>query len=136
MKVLAKSVSELTTKEYQQCYSLNMRRRGMMQGKLKHCHQRQDSYRLSDALMIFDNKNRLLAWALVHQFRYATTPPHVYFYVRKANRRQGLGTILDRFARIKYGDIYVHPWDPTSRAFFDKVGIVGNGNTRTKTTAS
>lgn len=73
-------------------------------------------------IIIFAKKNRkIVGWALV--FPFAATY-HAHFYVARAFRRKGVGTILYNTAKElcwkKRRSIYCSSWDKTSARFFIK----------------
>lgn len=102
LTVMTKAVSQLTPEEYKACKSLNLRESGSM----KHTLQYQRSLDSTEhfAVMAWTDENVLAGWALVNP------SGRTWFYVRKAYRRQGVGSRLLQTAKRMAGEIEVEPW--------------------------
>lgn len=109
--VIVKRVCELTSKEYADCYRLNLRQRGMMQSKLSSCRTGNYGW----VFMLYDN-DRLLAWALV--FGYSQY--NAYFYTRVCERGKGYGSQLIKAIQSFTDKITVYPWNNSNDRFFSK----------------
>lgn len=115
-----KRVENLTPKEYRACYNLNLRDGGLMRAQLvaaRHYREKNHQYY---ATMRFDREGSLVGWALTFTSNYGNYFD-AYFYVRKNQRRNGVGKRLVSHVSRKFGQVRVYPHDYVSDTFFDYV---------------
>lgn len=124
MRIITKTLSELTDKEYKDCWYLNMRGSGMMMYSLMDNKKSPRSY----AIMAYGG-SKLLGWALLvpfedevgwfptnYQRRHAKFVTQ--FYVRKSWRNKGIGSeLMSEVKKIEPVPVVI-PHDPTSGNFF------------------
>lgn len=120
--IVVKRTDKLTSAEYKACDSLNMRSKGMMQGKLRFCRQRGHGW----VFMIFDG-DKLMSWAIVFNAYYsASDEKGAYFYTRVSARGKGYGSqILDAIKKFT-DQVTCYPWNNTSDRFFTKRAVGKN----------
>lgn len=127
---IVKNIASLTSAEIQTCRRLNMGDMGSMKSRfnteLKYVDNGVD--RGIKVILHYDRYKRVDGWGIVwydHRKK-----PNVYFYVRQAARRQGVGTKLMRRAFKLNRELVVHPWDDTSKSFFRNNTVYVAGSRR------
>jgi hypothetical protein len=120
-----KRVTNLTPEEYKACYSLNLRNGGLMRGALVSCRENwsESGFPWADkptyAAMNFNRDGTLAGWVLIFPDEYDNLA--AYFYVRRNQRRKGVGSKLAKHVSKKFGQVRVYPHDKRSNGFFNHV---------------
>lgn len=127
MKVEFKEIHELSGKEYRSLIKLNKGGAGMMQRLLRKFRKYPDTeYKKPHAVMLKDEKDKIIAWSLVFWRGYDGGWVS-HYYTRASHRRRGHGKTLINEVRAMFGETVVYPNAPDSHAFFksveDKVDI-------------
>lgn len=114
MIVEHKKPNNLNLHELRQLNRLHLGFNGSIHDELKWC--RRHNTVNSDVVMVKDTIDRILGWALI--FPYKPNKRMTYLYVRKTNRRQGVGTLLMQEINKLTKKPYVCPHNPSSGKFF------------------
>lgn len=122
--VRSKLVKNLTPQEYADCCSLSWRHRGSMMPTLMDIRNGNDyAKRFEDGVagrvFFVCDDDKLLGWSLLFTDWYGN--PMVFYYVRKANRRQGIGTRLARAVQRHHSTAHGVPHDSVSTSFFEHI---------------
>lgn len=120
-RLVGKWVGNMTEEEFNRCSSLNMRGKGAMRKAL---HSKRGSME-DAAYMIKAMDGSIIAWAIVFWQYTGDKYPTMYYYTRKAFRRQGYASRLARQIAKDYNSkVYFIPWDDASHGFnnYLKVG--------------
>lgn len=130
--MMTSEVKDLSAAMYRTLYSLNMRHKGRMADILTEFH-----YKPGARVYILQDTTRVTAWAMVHKQRYrsAGVEKERYtadFYVRKSERRKGLGSSLAKVVKKDYPFVTVNRHDYESESFFKKLEMGRNGQRRTQ----
>lgn len=101
----------LNNEDAKKCYSLTYRNKGQMSNKLTISRKHTD---LSAKCYMLEENKKLLAWAIVFN------KEEVHLYVRKSERRKGLGTRLINCIEKDYNPktLSVEKHDSVSDKFF------------------
>jgi len=99
-------------------FSLTLRGESEMRN---HMHSVCGDYAKEHPIILVRHRKRVIGWALIHPFGQTY---HAHFYVARAFRRKGIGTILYNKAKElcwkKKRSIYCSSWDKISASFFIK----------------
>jgi hypothetical protein len=115
MKLIVRDVKELQSSEYQACYGLNLRDKGLMRDRLVECRHTRQGY----VVMLFEN-DVLLSWALVWAYDLAKDQWGAYFYTRESQRRKGYGSKVAGTVKENWTNITSWPSDDIGYKFFDR----------------
>ena len=95
LTIYTKPVGRLTPIEYEHAHALNMGPIGFMQERLEDCYREPSMYP-ARATFAYDG-GVLVGWAL--KFRTRSDELHMYIYVRKDRRGEGVGRKITAHAR-------------------------------------
>jgi L-amino acid N-acyltransferase YncA len=115
MKLILREIPELTTLEYNACYSLNLRDQGMMRSRLIECRQSGEGY----AVILQEDDGKILSWALVFPWDLNKDQYGAYFYTRRSARRKGYGKLVAQKVAGEFTNIIVWPSDQPGIDFFN-----------------
>lgn len=118
--MIIKNVKELTDKEYEACYELNLATGGQMRGQLIDCK----NTGLGQAFMLLE-ENELVSWALVFSTVFYDLK-RAFFYTRGEVRGKGHALYIAKVIKTHIGDVTVYPWNYGSDKFFHKTGFTRN----------
>lgn len=127
MKIITKTISQLTSEEYTYCYRANLSStgaRGEMRPKLVEyrAHPAWAKEDGAEVVLLWDGKregaHRLLGWAMV--FDNYSEHKDAYFWVKKPLRDRGYGTILMKEVKKIEKQPKVYPWNEKAIGFFSK----------------
>ena len=120
MRVRKTKVIDCSKELYEKFYSLNFRCNGSMRDTLVDLRAKQDSQAV---IHYVESDKKVLAWTLSFPNSFIQRYKS-YFYIRKDNRRRGLGTKLfntvEKFFVSNKLKFQIFPHDYGSRKFFTK----------------
>jgi hypothetical protein len=125
VRIISKSLSEMTGHELKQCRSLTLRKGGLMCEDLTHwLHYEKTDGRMRRKCRIFmlkpDDSDKLIAWAFLMPSFKPTPGYDAQFYTRVSERGKGYASVLMEECTKVYPKPYVYPHDRTSGKFFAK----------------
>jgi len=117
-KITVKRVHNLSYEEYRECYKANYGSNGSIRDDL--VDFRYNRKIQAHVLMLRDDANRLMAWALVD---FKESHPTIQIWVKGPYRRKGYGARLFKKAENRWGTPYVFPHNDVASSFFQKMEV-------------
>lgn len=117
------NVEDMPRELYVACKRLSFRGRGDMAGGLSWC--REGIWQGKVVVCIDDDTKTLQGWLLAYEHHHSK-PIGINVYVRRSERRKGIGRRLTEIARTLYPEsreFETFPWDDRSESFFKAVGL-------------
>jgi hypothetical protein len=115
MKLITRDVKQLSPVEYQSCYNLNLGDHGLMRNRLVACRNQLTG----TAVMLIEDDDQLLSWALVFPYDLNDDSYGAYFYTRNTCRRQGYGDKVAKEVKQQFPNVIVWPSNDRGKSFFN-----------------
>ena len=117
------NVEDMPRDLYVACRRLCFRGRGDMAGGISWC--REGQWQGKVVACLDDDTQELLGWLLAYEHK-PFAPIGINVYVRRSERRKGIGRHLTAIAKTMYPEgteFETYPWDDRSESFFKSVGL-------------
>lgn len=130
MRLITKTIGQLTNEEYRYCYNANLDSSDKTTGRMRPdlVYYRSDPLTARDedakVVMLWDDAQsgakRLIGWAMT----FIEGREHIaFFWVKKPHRNKGYGTMLMKEIKKSNPKPYVYPWSDNSYGFFSKFEV-------------
>jgi L-amino acid N-acyltransferase YncA len=117
VQIIVKPRKDLTPEEVRSCRSLSFRNRGRLCDWLN-----MSKHQPAAKVVLAKDGEKLVGWGMTlndHSPR-----PASGYYVRRTERRKGIGGMIYQAARKEEPNLQVFPHDKKSNAFFRKYGAI------------